>query len=407
MREKVSKKSAVLGLIFFVLLLLALVALAVIHLVAVYIYEENVVTASGRQHMDVDVFYLPNDVFGGNPIPRNNDFLISYTDFIEVRNSFTANFSEEMDIEYSYSAEQRFVLRNIGSGNGNGNGTSGGRAVEIKTFPLSEEVTGSLRADSLHFSAINGAPGGTYTIFPKEHIHLYFEFVEDQVRQMHAENVVARGLRGFTADLIIEFTYNISVPEHGINETVTQAYMIPLTSEIFTFYTMGNSHFSWQSPPASGPAAITLPIAVLYAIAAIIALYGVLRNIKKLKADSDPYWFEVNGILEKYAQEIIVYDKPVDLSRHEPMLVDSFLELLKLAINLNKHIMAYKSEDRTEFVVIVDEFACMYVIDRYDDGERDDPTPPPRPARTTYNVDELHRELQAEQPVVIRDYTAE
>ena len=45
------------------------------------------------------------------------------------------------------------------------------------------------------------------------------------------------------------------------------------------------------------------------------------------------------------------------------MAVREFSELLKLSINQNKHIMCYRDETRAEFVVILDVFACVYVID--------------------------------------------
>jgi len=48
---------------------------------------------------------------------------------------------------------------------------------------------------------------------------------------------------------------------------------------------------------------------------------------------------------------------------------------VKLVINLNKHIMCFKDENRAEFVVIIDDFACCYELvfegDLIDKSEKD------------------------------------
>ena len=90
--------------------------------------------------------------------------------------------------------------------------------------------------------------------------------------------------------------------------------------------------------------------------------------MKMSKANPNKYRQEADDILKKYAYEIVVYNKPVDLTKYEPMVVQEFGELLKLAINLNKHIMCYRDEVRTEFVVIVDGYACLYMISYNGDG---------------------------------------
>jgi hypothetical protein len=53
------------------------------------------------------------------------------------------------------------------------------------------------------------------------------------------------------------------------------------------------------------------------------------------------------------------------------MRAESFDTLLKLSINLNKHIMCFKDDDYVEFAVLVEEFAYYYRIDYNvsEDGE--------------------------------------
>ena len=336
-------------------LLFSLIPVTLMIVALVYLFvnlrEDIAVYASGHQHLDFRVFYLDNIIFSENPIPRNLDFLMSYTDYIEIENGFTANFSEEMIIQYSYRAEKRMVIRQMGAD---------AHRIVFEEVYLMSEASGETTADRLHFG------GDIYTIFPKEHIGLYFEFVEDQARQMAEENVIAQGVRGFTADLLIDFTYTIGSPEFGLNEQITRGYRLPLTTEVYTLYTTGMTNFEWQET-LTARNEITLPVAVIFVAVFILSLYQLLRTIKKLMADPNKYRQEVNDILRKYAYEIVVYEEPAELARYPLRTVQEFDELLKLAVNLNKHIMCYKNDTYAEFVTIVDEYACVYVIN-YDEG---------------------------------------
>ena len=332
-----------------VFIILALVVVGIIHLAA-YFREDITVSASGHQNLAFRVFYLENDIFDENPMPPNLNFLISYTDYIEIDSSFTASFSEEMQIYYSYHAEKRFVIRYMGALTGDLNGI-----VFEEVIPLSE-TRGELVSDRLDFNR------GTYTVFPKDHIGLYFEFVEDQLRQMAEENVVAQGLRGFSADLLIDFTHIIQAPGFGLNEVVTQGYRIPLTTEIYTLSMTGRSNFDWAGNVAGSGATITLPRVVIFVAVFALSVFGLLYTIKLMRSDCDKKRREADSILKKYSSEIVIYENPVDLEKYKTMTVPDFNELLKLVINLNKHIMCYRDKTQTQFVTIVDGYACLYTI---------------------------------------------
>jgi hypothetical protein len=53
----------------------------------------------------------------------------------------------------------------------------------------------------------------------------------------------------------------------------------------------------------------------------------------------------VKGIFKKYAAEIVTSDVPLILDNYRLVPVGVFQELLKLAINLNKHIMCCHNEN--------------------------------------------------------------
>jgi hypothetical protein len=345
--------TALLALVL-LLIVIGLVVMAVVYLFTHFRTSEEIATATGRQNLSFRVHYLDNNTFGENPISPHTNFLMSFTDYIEIDNVFTANFSEVINIQYSYHAEERLIIRPMG-----------GNSIVFEEILRLSESSGETTANRLQFNATNDeSPGGRYTVFPKKHIHTYFDFIEEQARIMAEENVVAQGLRGFSGELLIEFTYRIYAPEIGLNETVTYGYRIPLTTEIYSISATGVSNFEWESDNPKSD--ITLFMVVVYTLVFTASVFGLFSVIKRLSANPNKYRRKADWILKKYFQEIVIYDKPVNFKKYEPLVVQDFSELLKLAINLNKHIMCYRDELCSEFVVIVDDYACLYVI--YYDG---------------------------------------
>ena len=96
------------------------------------------------------------------------------------------------------------------------------------------------------------------------------------------------------------------------------------------------------------------------------ATFGLIRTNDILNANSNVYKCEVNRILRKYSHEIIVCNKSTDLQNYDAIAVQDFTDLLKLAVNLNKHIKCWKTEQHAEFSVVVDNEVYLYSI--YYDG---------------------------------------
>jgi hypothetical protein len=327
---------------------------------------------SGRHDLEFFVYYVENDFWDENPIPRNLNFLMSHTDFIRVRSEFSLNMSEEAEIIYSYTATERLIIRYMAGGDA-------GNTVFENVTTLSEQ-RGRRVASSLRFSAGDeSTPGGMYIFDPLPHIHTYFDFVSHQTAQMHDRGLVALGLRGFSAELQIDFVYTIAIPTFGVNENISRGYRIQLTSEVFTPVLTGGHMFD-VSVPTYVPVArsISMPMTVLLVAFFALGVYGLVRNIGLFSQDPNPRRREVNAILKKYSGEIVVDDAPVDLSRFYVKRLKDFSELLKLAVNLSKHIMCYNNRKYAEFVVIVDEFAYVYRVE-IKNGKNGSSTPPEPP----------------------------
>ena len=316
--------------------------------------EENNVSANGRHDLDFRVFYFQNDIFDENPIPRNLNFLMSYTDYIEVESTFSASFSEEVYITYSYSSYKRFVIRH-----GAGSDANLNPIVFEKVIDLSS-IEGSLTGNQINFEA--DETRGLYTITPLDHIYTYFEFVADVNRQIAAQGIFPQGPRGFSAELFIEFTYVVSAPQIGFSQTSNRGYRVALTNEIYSaVITGGNQNFQWQTNLTIDEGGINTPLIVLLCIIIILSTSGILYSLKLLNFDdSNTSKSEANIILSKYSKEIVIYtSKAEDVKL---MYVTDFKDLLKLAIAKDTLICCYKDDTLVQFYIIVDGFASVYEI---------------------------------------------
>jgi len=348
--------------------------------------EDTVSDVSGRVDVGFRVFYLENDVFADNPIPPNLNFLMSFTDYIEVDNRFFVYLSDEVEIHYSYSAVKRMNIRHVESHDADRNPI----VFELVT-PLSKRYgqvvsnsvslpgnngssssnnasSGSNNSGNANSNANNNANGNingamwSYAIDPKYYIDIYFDFIAAQLRQMAAENVVALGQRGFSAELFIDFTYNIAVPEWDFSESITRGYRFQLSTEVYSLAVTGMPTFEASVVLGEQSRQLTLPVIIIIAGALAMGVYGLLSGIRLLQAHPDEKVQEAQTILRKYANEIVVSQTPLSLSSYSPVDVADFDSLLRLAINLNKHIMGYHDDEQAAFAVIVDGYVYRYVI---------------------------------------------
>jgi ribosomal protein S15P/S13E len=113
------------------------------------------------------------------------------------------------------------------------------------------------------------------------------------------------------------------------------------------------------------PFQLTFPVIVLFAAALALSAYGFITGINRLNADPNEHRHTVKEILKKYSGEIVVSEKPLLLERYSPVYVSDFQDLLKLAVNLNKHIMCHHNDAGAMFAVLVDIYSYVYTVDYY------------------------------------------
>ena len=310
---------------------------------------------TGRNNLNFSVHYVRNNLFPENPIPADLHFIRHLTDFIQLESSFSADFSERFDLIYSYRA--RKVFRVTHSGAGGANPVIYQRIIELS------EAEGRTTAGRLEFNSenIEGEPGGTYFISPDEYLRLFNQIAEFTGRPGTGDEGGGPALRGLSGELVVEFTYSVRALPVNINESLTRSIRIPISQDVFTLEAAGTPGFTATVAEQAGPA-VSMIQAIALGLGIVIGSGGLALGIYRLSYDDNEERRKANDIIKKYGSEIVIAKRPLDLKDYQVVKVLDFEDLIKLAINLNKHITCYKDDEQAAFYVIVDGFAYCLLI---------------------------------------------
>ena len=351
------------------------IILGIIVLAAMYIRGtlagDVTVDTSGRVTTDFRVFYVENELFEPEHIPRSLAFLMFFTDYIEFEPSFIANFGrDDVDIYYEYVATKNFVIRYMSTLDANMN-----PIVFEESWVLSESQ-GQTTGNSLRFNASNGNNAGVYTLHPWPHIWEYINFVHVHNSRIDEFGDVSLDMRGFSAELFVDFAYSVRVPSLQLDQTIRQGYRLSISTGVYNLVTTGNSAFNEtiNLTMQNLPFELNFPVMVMFALALALSAYCLFRGIRQLQAHSNERKQRVADIQKRYYNEIVTNEHPLDLSEFRLTHVSEFEELLKLAVNLNRHIMCYEGDEYAEFATVIEPYAYYLKIlfttpDDNDDNE--------------------------------------
>lgn len=326
--------------------LIGLVALSIgVAHVAAAAPDITLIEVTGRSDIDFRVYYIDNELFTENPVAKNLHFLRHLTDFIEVENSMVVNFSDEFEIIYTYTAEKRFEISYGGT-------QTGANPVIFQIVTEIDRTRSMAQTNRLVFE------GGTYQIFLNEYHDIFNHFVE--YNEMRLGTIQ---LRGFSAELVVEFTYTIVAPEVGIRETIQRGFTIPIDVNVFSPQVFGPTGFTASSVAEEDLPEVSVLLMGGLGMAAAAGGLGILLGAKKMPhRATDPHRVEYDDIMKKYRNEIIMTTGTADLSKFVVQPVSSFDELLKISLNLGKLIVCHNEGDRAVFYAIVDAHAFNYEI---------------------------------------------
>ena len=321
--------------------------------------DSTLIEATGRGDIDFRVHYFENQLFPENPVPKNLHFLRHFTDYIEIDSSFSLWFGggKTFDVNFAYTAEKRFEITYLGLGP---------QASPI-VFQQNTEIAraqGTASGNHMSFRPYSGPdwPGGTYTVRPNDFMEIFSNFLEYSEQRLE-EGV---NLRGFSAELIIEFTLQLTARDAGLNEAIRRGYRIPIGVNVFSPEAMGNAGFTSSTLLEQGAENASPTVAMMGSLGAALAVgsLGLFAGLKKLtaKQEQNPRRQEYQAIMKKYGNEIVSSGGLADLRDFLATPVESFEELLKLSLNTGKLIVCHDQGDKAVFYVIADSIAFNFEI---------------------------------------------
>ena len=339
-------------------LILASLMLAVFLYISASMADGILVEGTGRNNIDFSVYYFENSLFPENPIPSGLHFLRHLTDYIKVESSFSADFSEDFDLIYSYIARKTFIISHPGAG--------GAAHVIYQSVTELSNAEGRVFGSRLEFGSEGpeDEPGGVYLISPEDYLEILNDFIEyTRARTVGDEDGVTPVFRTLSAEIVIEFTYTVRALPININESLTRGVRIPLSQDVFTVETTGTPGFSESIIRPPDIPALGIPIIAVFIALLAASGFGIFYGINNLSPETDESRKKANNIIKKYGSEIIVSRHPLDLTDYRIVEVDDFEDIIKLAINLSKHITCYKDDESAGFYTMVGPFAYCHIIE--------------------------------------------
>ena len=301
------------------------------------------------------VYYVDNDTFGSGIRPQGQNYLLSFTDFIEIDDSLSADFGKTVNASYQYTATVVLAIRHQRGSDQNAN------PIVFEEKRVQTEIRGSVTDSRITLRLADNQPDGAYRIDPTEYISIYRHFVEEQQLQMQREGITTDRSIRFSADLTLDFTCRISIPEYGIDETSTRCVCIPLSNEVYAPDYTGTPELE-ATVPAREFEMPGLPVILLLAVWFTANIFAICYCVRKLISKENTARREAEGILRKYSGEMILLTKPANFSKYELIPVPRFQEIVKLTAKTGRYVLCFHNQNIAEFYAVADGYAYCYSL---------------------------------------------
>ena len=316
--------------------------------------QESIMDVSGRNQLNFQVHYLPNPLFPNGP-EGSVQFLRNFVDYIEITNNFSADISESLTINYRYTIRTNMTIH---YGN-----TTGPVVFELE-HTLAE-------GHGTTYGAGISLPQGIYTIDLDHHMLAFETFMFHHERFLDDD---VTGFRSFTPQLNIEFIHTIETRPTFMTHTIINGFEIPLGQNVFTLTQFGQAGFSDAVMRHGASQGIGIGWIILILGLILLGLTGLLIGYMRLEVEENQQKKQVAQILKKYDTEIVQALAPMRLYNYQRVKVNDFDELLKLSINLGKHITFYTDKRKASFTLIVDTMAYQHIVSFAKQVKNDNPT---------------------------------
>ncbi|MDR2736081.1 MAG: DUF5305 domain-containing protein [Gracilibacteraceae bacterium] len=294
----------------------------------------NIFNVEQKETLEYRVHIRENPYIDRPYLGMGENYLYSYTDYIELRSFYSFSASELINTRYEYQASATIVSRYNRAVGGSNN-----PEVMSKTYIL-EQVAEEINSD--HFRLDR-----TYDIF----LEPYKRELEDFAATVDANLI---------GEVRIDITVTLKNLENE-DDTISKGVTIPLSSEFYTIETHGDAEKTQEHKVLEKPLSIWAILLLSLLILAGIA--GVLACLKKLLDRRSAYRREIGGYLKSYDDVIVNTSTPIDFKAYRIVLVESFKELLNMSNKANSPIMYWENSQGAHFYIVNDEsLLVLYTV---------------------------------------------
>jgi len=318
---------------------------------------EEFAIVSTHHDLNFEVHYMRNSMFEENPIPQNFNFLMSFTDYILVNDSFRVSVSQPTNIYYDFAATKRLVVVSSDAGD---------NVIVFEQSTILDEGSGQSHGTRVQISGMGTLyEDASFALSPRDYIFWYRQFAEYHQQQMIREDIMGLGGgRSLSAELRIDFSYNIHMPEINHRESSSRGFVIPLDSEVYNLVASGtpsNENRVLLSRTEATPAANAPPVFVFVA-GVLICLAALVWSVVMFIKDDDEGESQIMQILKKYSDNLVMTDSAIDFSNSNTVEVKDFKEMLKLSAWLTKPIIYCAESLDVDFMLAAEDFTYVYSV---------------------------------------------
>gem|GEM_PF-2224697 len=318
------------------------------------------ITLTETSRVSFRAYLTDSKPFGRLYLDKTSDHIpMSILDYIDITAHYDAELSSRSQINFLDSA----TITVTASQNKGGSGSDNSPVILNRTFPLCNNNEDMSNPEICPDGSGNSTPATTDTT---SHAHAYAHRLYLQPYVDFIENTIESYADYPTkASLTINFQMSASNNDQ-LRSMLKRSITFPLTDDNFQLTITGNENQTkdFYALERSLGGAVTLAV---FGALTITGLGLAMFASKKLLNKKSPYRLELDAYLSDYADAIVKTLTPPELENHpEHIAVESFKELLNLAVNISDPIMYYETPASAVFYITRDSIIYYYIVNNPD-----------------------------------------
>lgn len=301
--------------------------------------------------------------FGRLYLDQTSDHIpMSILDYIDLTTNYKAEFSSITSVNF-YDSSTITVIATQDKGS---TGAENSPIILNRTFPLCLDNKDMTNPEACPDGSGQASPQGIndksylFTNTHRLYLQPYIDFITSTTKT-YADYPIK-------ASATIDF--QMSVSNGQLHSLMKRVVTIPLTEDNFQVTITGEENQSkdFYAPERTIREIITL---IVFGILTISGIGVAMLMIKKLLNKKSPYRQEVDGYLSSYADAIVKTTTPPDLKEHsEHITVESFKEMLNLAVSTSSPIICFGTAASTIFYIVHETVFYYYIVNDPDFWQR-------------------------------------